>query len=885
LIKLSAKSLVLVRIFLLALAYFAFAQLAILLALAPGMATSIFPSVGIAIAAALLWGYPMLAGAFLGSLLFKLVQPDWPDRLNWSDKVLFSLLMASITAFTVAFALAMVRRFASFHSALTFERSILWLFVLAGPVACLFSSGLSTLVLQHYGIVMPETAGTNWFTWWVGDMIGVMIAIPLVFMLYAKPRPLWRGRWLTVGLPLLVCTALVVALFVLARFQHSQNLQQKFFDQAEQISATFQFRVSKVLQQMQMLERMFATQPQVTDPLFQQFLHGYPWQESGVLFFDWIELVPHAQRSAIEAQLGTGFKEYSNPGVRPAALRDQYSIIRYMASASGDKSLTGLDLSSEPIRREAMDYAMDSGSISITAPVRLVDGNAAVLFFIPVYKNGAIPEQLQDKRTQILGFICGVFETEKLVQASLSQYDSTEFHLQIKDLGTGVSYYGSLPDLPEQASYLIWTRHWSHAGRSLELQLAPSKKMLSLNSGQQSWYVLTGGLVLCSLLGIFLLVLTGRSARIEHLITQRTKELSSILDNAIESIVIVDQQGLIERVNKETSLLFGYSMAALLRQPVSKLLACLPPHKSHQLLQPLQVEQLNLWVGQTVEVTGLGEDGQQIPLEMGLSRVDIADKHLYTLMLHDLRERKKIDRMKSEFISTVSHELRTPLTSINGSLGLLAGGVVGELPPAAQQLVYIAKTNTDRLVRLVNDILDIEKLEFGQLKLQQAEVEVLTLLQEAKSQNQAYADKYAVRLDLVAPTDPSPVYLYQDKFRLLQILSNLISNAIKFSPSHSVVRLSYQLQDQQVVIKVKDQGAGIAESFRSKIFQKFAQADSSDSRSNQGSGLGLNISKTLVEMMQGSIDFESELGKGTCFSLTFPYYQPLNRNEQTPEPE
>ncbi len=872
------------RILLLALAYFVFGQLAMVLAISPGMATSVFPSIGIAIAAALLWGYPMLAGAFLGSLLFKLAQPDWPSSLLWSDKVIYGLSMATVTALTVAFALWSVRRFASFHSALTYEKSILWLFVLAGPFACLISSGLSTLILRQFGIVTNDNAGLNGFTWWIGDMIGVMIAIPLVFMLFAKPRPLWRARWLTVGLPLLVCTALVVALFVLARFQHSQTLQQKFFDQAAQISATFQYRVSKVLQQMQMLERLFVTQPEVTELMFQQFLQDYPWQEAGVLFFDWIERVPHQQRAAVEAQLLTGFKEYASPGVTPAAVRPDYSVIKYMASASGDKSLAGLDLAAEPTRKEAMDYAMDSGSISITAPVRLVSGNAALMFFIPVYNKGIIPESVEDKRQQIRGFICGIFETEQLVSTSLSQYDTSEFHLQIKDLGTGMPYYGSLPDLSDQAHYLTWTRHWSHAGRSLELQLVPSKTMLSRNSGQQSWYVLTGGLVLCSLLGIFLLVLTGRSARIEHLITQRTKELSSILDNAIESIVIVDQQGLIERVNKETSLLFGYAMPTLLRQPVSKLLACLPEHKNHQLLQPLTIEQLNLWVGHTVEVTGLGEDGQQIPLEMGLSRVDTADKHLFTLMLHDLRERKKIDRMKSEFISTVSHELRTPLTSINGSLGLLAGGVVGELPSAAQQLVQIAKTNTDRLVRLVNDILDIEKLEFGQLKLQPAEVEVLALLQEAKLQNQAYADKYSVRLDLVVAADATPVFLYQDKFRLLQILSNLISNAIKFSPSHSVVKLSYQLKESQLVIQVKDQGSGIAESFRSKIFQKFAQADSSDSRSNQGSGLGLNISKTLVEMMQGTIDFESELGKGTCFSLTFAYYQQLNRHEKTSEP-
>lgn len=849
-----------------------------MLAIAPGLATAVFPSVGIAIAATLLWGYSMLFGAFLGSFVLIFSIGGWPDNSLWQAQLQHSVSMAAVTALTVAIAVWSVRRFADFHTALTYERSIIGLFILTGPVACLISSGLSTAVLLQNNLLSADDVQLNWFTWWIGDMLGVMIFLPLTFMLFARPRTLWRARWLTVGLPLLVCAVLVIALFIRARFQHQETQQQRFFDQAEQISATFQFRVSKVLQKMQSLERLFATQPEITDAMFQQFLQNYPWQESGVLYFDWVEQVSHAKRLELEPELS--FLEYANPGVRHAAVRPSYSIVRYMASATDDRSLIGLDLSAEAKRKEAMEYARDQGDISMTAPVKLVNGEDAVLYFIPVYQQGTEPKNQAERRQQLRGFICGIFSTKVLVQTSLSQYDNSEFRLQIKDLGTGDFYYKT-PSASSGHTLLNWVNFWSHAGRTMEIQLIPSPKMLGTTSGQQSWYVLTGGLVICSLLGIFLLVLTGRSARIEHLIAQRTKELSSILDNAVESIIIVDQQGLIDRVNKETSLLFGYPMPALLRQPVSKLLAYLPEHKNHQLLQPLTLDQLNLWVGHTVEVTGLSEDSQQIPLEMGLSRVDIADKHLYTLMLHDLRERKKIDRMKSEFISTVSHELRTPLTSINGSLGLLAGGVVGDLPPQAQQLVQIAKTNTDRLARLVNDILDIEKLEFGQLKLQPSEVEVSALLQEAKVQNQAYADKYLVRLDLITPAEAGPVYLYQDRFRLLQILSNLISNAIKFSPSHSVVKLSYQLKDGQLVIQVKDQGAGIAESFRSKIFQKFAQADSSDSRSNQGSGLGLNISKTLVEMMQGTIDFESELGKGTCFSLTFPYYHQPHRHEKS----
>ncbi len=873
---LSAFSTALLRSLLLAVSYFLFGYLALTLAIAPGLATAVFPSIGIAIAATLLWGYPMLSGVFVGSFLLIFSSGGLPDTLLWQDKAQHSLMMAAVTVLTAATATWLVRRFAGFHSALTSERSIIGLFILTGPVACLISSGLSTLVLLQTTLLSLEQAQSNWLTWWIGDMLGVMIFLPLTFMLFAKPRALWRARWLTVGLPLLVCAALVIALSIRAQSQQQATQQQRFFDQATQISATLQFRVSKVLQKMQSMERLFAIQPELTEAMFHQFLHNYPWQEHGVLVFDWIEQVSHAKRLELEPQLP--FIEYANPGVKPAAIRPEYSIIRYMAPKTNKQDLIGLDLAAEAHRKAAMDYARDQGTVGITAPVRLVQGEDAVLFFMPVYQAGTTPKNQAERRKYLRGFICGIFVTKVLVKNNLNPFDSSLFHLHIKDLGTGNYYYTS-PDTAATHTTLNWVKSWDYAGRTLELQLTPSAKLLAATTSQQSWYVLTGGLVLCSLLGIFLLVLTGRSARIEHLIAQRTKELSSILDNAIESIIIVDQQGSIERVNKETGLLFGYALPALLRQPVSKLLAYLPQHKNHQLLQPLTAEQLQLWVGQTIELTGLGADGQQIPLEMGLSRVDIEDKHLYTLMLHDLRERKKIDRMKSEFISTVSHELRTPLTSINGSLGLLAGGAAGELPAQAQQLVQIAKTNTDRLTRLVNDILDIEKLEFGQLKLQPTEIELTELLKEAQLQNQAYADKYLVALDLVLPSSPGPVYLYQDKFRMLQILSNLISNAIKFSPRHSVVTLSYQIQQGQLQIQVCDQGPGIAESFRSKIFQKFAQADSSDSRNNQGSGLGLNISKTLVEMMQGSIDFESEPGKGTCFYLRFAYSPPVSRHD------
>ncbi|WP_337880993.1 ATP-binding protein [Rheinheimera sp.] len=840
------------------LSYLALGHAALVLAIAPGFATAIFPPVGVAVALTLLWGYRILPAVWLGSFLLNL---STAPALQWW----IPCGIACSTSLTVALAVFLVRRYASFHPALTFERSILGLVVLAGPVSCLLSASLSTLLLLYTGQISAGQLSITWLTWWIGDALGVTLFVPLVFVLLAKPRSIWQPRMLNLGLPLLISMLLVTALFSRVQQQHLDNTQQQFFEQAKQVSSSFQFRVSKVLQQMQALSSLLTLNPQLTQQQFSQFLAEYNWSESGVLSFDYLQWLRQDQLHQLPASIV--LRHFSADASQPYA-----AVIRLTATITGDTTRIGLNMWSESQRREAMDYAVISGQVSMTTPVQLLTGEPAALIFIPIFKAGRPLHTPEQRWQQLSGFICGVFRTDLLVDASLKQFDTDNFHLTIKELASHLSYHNQPATLPAYARYLDWNQIWSFAGRSVELRLQPSQHFLDRHSGMHSWYVLAGGLVLCSLLGVFLLILTGRSARTEHLIAQRTKELSSILDNANESIIIVDHQGLIERVNKETSALFGYPAAELLKAPVSKLLATLPEHNDHQLLQPLRLEQLQQWVGQMHELTGLHQNGNQLPLELGLSRVDLADKHLFTLMLHDLRERKKVERMKNDFISTVSHELRTPLTSIKGSLGLLAGGVTGTLPPQAAQLVQIAKLNTDRLTRLVNDILDIEKLEFGQLKLQTTAVDISELMREALQQNQAYADQYQVQLSLKTGPELHRSHLYLDKFRLLQVLSNLISNAVKFSPSHATVWLSYQRAGQGIEIRVQDKGCGIAESFRSKIFDKFAQADSSDSRSNQGSGLGLNISKTLVEMMQGRIDFESEIGVGTTFILWFPLY-------------
>jgi PAS domain S-box-containing protein len=248
---------------------------------------------------------------------------------------------------------------------------------------------------------------------------------------------------------------------------------------------------------------------------------------------------------------------------------------------------------------------------------------------------------------------------------------------------------------------------------------------------------------------------------------------------------------------------------------------------------------------------------------------DVEGRPIYLLGIStDITESRKIERMKAEFISTVSHELRTPLTSIRGALGLLAGGVAGPVPEQVRQMLQIALRNSDHLTALINDILDIEKAESGSMSLVLRRQPLAQLLAQALEANLPYAANLGVSLRLEAPV--AGVEVSVDAGRFNQVMNNLLSNAAKFSPVGGVVDIRATVRDAAVRIAVSDQGPGIPEEFRERVFHKFSQADASDTRARGGTGLGLAISKSLVEAMGGSIGFESHVGVGTTFYFDLP---------------
>lgn len=229
---------------------------------------------------------------------------------------------------------------------------------------------------------------------------------------------------------------------------------------------------------------------------------------------------------------------------------------------------------------------------------------------------------------------------------------------------------------------------------------------------------------------------------------------------------------------------------------------------------------------------------------------------------------EKANAAKSSFLSTVSHELRTPLTSIRGSLGLVSAGVAGVLPPKAENLVRIAHTNSERLVRLINDILDMEKIESGKMMFEMQRHPLRPIVEQAIETANNYMPDRRIRIVLVDDAPGSVVDVDAD--RMHQVVTNLLSNAIKFSPPAGIVQMRLAYLDHHVEIAVSDQGAGIPLAFRDRIFGKFEQADSSSTREKGGTGLGLSITKALVQHMSGAIGFETTDGAGTTFKVTLP---------------
>lgn len=357
----------------------------------------------------------------------------------------------------------------------------------------------------------------------------------------------------------------------------------------------------------------------------------------------------------------------------------------------------------------------------------------------------------------------------------------------------------------------------------------------------------------------------------------------AIFDAASISIISCDEQGIIKTFNQGAEKLLGYSASEAI-----DILSPLQFHISDEIAA--RAKALSQEFGTTVaagfdvytlkahegdedehEWTFVRKDGSHVPVILSVTALRGSDGEItgYLGLARDISEIKRIDRMKNEFISTVSHELRTPLTAISGALGIIVNGAAGAIPDTATKMLNIAHKNSLRLIHLVNDLLDMEKLSAGKMHFELKSQSILSIVNQSIDANAAYAAQYHVKF-VLNNTLREDLRVNVDAQRLQQVLANFLSNAAKFSPPNEFVELRIENIFNNVRVLVIDKGQGISDEFRSRIFQKFSQADSSDSRQKGGTGLGLAICKEIIERMGGRIGFFSESGKGSQFYFDLP---------------
>jgi PAS domain S-box-containing protein len=316
--------------------------------------------------------------------------------------------------------------------------------------------------------------------------------------------------------------------------------------------------------------------------------------------------------------------------------------------------------------------------------------------------------------------------------------------------------------------------------------------------------------------------------------------------------------------------MFGWTRHEAVGWPLAEMI--LPERYRDSIGKALQSFRHNgqFMLARRMERTVINRQGFEFTVESTVTLAGEGEDAFFSIFLHDISERKKVERMKNEFVSTVSHELRTPLTSIHASLSMLDGGMAGNLPPDAARLVAIASQSCDRLMRMVNDLLDIQKIEAGHMEYQRTAQLLAPLMHHVADAMEGQARQAGVTLRLDMPPGAERVQAEIDHDRMVQVLTNLVSNAIKFTPAGKDVILGLAQRPGWARLSVTDEGPGIPPAFQSRVFERFAQADAADSRQRSGSGLGLSISKAIVEEHGGSIGFETRAGAGTRFTVELP---------------
>jgi two-component system sensor histidine kinase VicK len=522
------------------------------------------------------------------------------------------------------------------------------------------------------------------------------------------------------------------------------------------------------------------------------------------------------------------------------------NILTLIYPVQGNERALGLNYKNLPQQWPEIKQLIENKEAKLVGPVALIQGGDGYVYRVPLFLNDG----------SYWGIVSTVLDLTAFNQMLFQQANSYQVQVGIREKDQdSPALFGYSHLFNEEALVLdlnIKGAQWQIAVRFLDEAAGWSL---------WQWRLLGASLsvVFCLMLA-WLLHSYRRSALFADALQDNEIYSRRIMDSVLDVIVTTDLDGTIDRVNSAISTVFGYLPMQLAGQPFSLLLA---PGQAEVLATLAPGE------GAAVELKGRRQNGEIFAIDLSRNSTEHQGKARYVWLIRDISERKKVEQLKNDFVSTVSHELRTPLTAISGALGLAVGGALGPLNDKQQHMLTLAEQNSQRLGKLINDLLDIEKLAVNKMQFKLRLWPLAALLRQAIELNQPVALQRQVKLELHC-AEQDDLWVEVDEVRLQQVMANLLANAIRYSPIGSAVVVSVELSANTVRVSVTDQGDGVAADFESRLFQKFSQADSSDRRQVAGTGLGLAICKDLLKAMGGTIGYHRSTTGGACFYFTLP---------------
>lgn len=875
-----------------AVLYLVLGAVGISFALAPSYASPIFPAAGFAVAYLLWAGHRAWPAIWLGSVALNLGIALQNGNLGWSSLALALGIASAVTLQALLARYLVVRGGRAGWRTMEEESQILRSLVLAGPVACLAASSLAVPMLGWCQMVPGGDYVNAWWNWWSGDVLGVLVVMPLSLAILARRQEPWRSRLRTLLPPMLVALGVVGGAFVVAaQWERDQDIQD-IGRHGEEVSKLLAQRFIAHQEALSALHRLFEVTPEMNHAKFEYFTRITLRDNPDIFALSINPYVRAPQRSTFERDMALraaapGFEIKERDSQRRlvrAADRPDYVPVGLIEPLEGNRPALGFDINSDAVRHDAIERAKRSAAPAVTAAVQLVQDNqkrVGVLLLHPAYS--ATPPQAE-RAGALLGFAVGVIKVDQLVDIAIGGVTNHALVVRIDDVQAPADrslLYSSHPSSAVPESEYLWQQDVLMADRSWRLSVYPTAEFMGSRSHWTTLFVGAGGLVLVALLQVLLLVTTGQTAVVQRKVREQTEklqltsaamedqnaQLNALFTLSPDGLVAFSADGTVRFVNPAFFEMTGIPQAVVEGHGESVLngalrARCVTPGMFtgiaacfHEVGAPLKQLRLDLKTP-TVKVLQL----------VGVhSKASSIARILY---LRDVTHETEVENLKSEFLSTAAHELRTPMASIYGFAEVL---VSQEMEDAdRKEMLDIIYRQSSLMASILNELLDLARIEARRGKdfvLERMEVHTLIdkIVHEFKPPGERAAPvvrSTAARLAIIA-----------DDNKARQAILNVLSNAYKYSPSGGavVVELLSRTQNgdtSQVGIRVQDQGIGMTPEQQARIFERFYRADASGKI--PGTGLGMSIVHEIVELLGGVVEIASQPGTGTAVTLWLP---------------